>query len=145
MHKYSFSKQSLDNLEGVHPHLCNVVQCVLLSGIMDFRVAEGVRTLERQRELYSAGMTKTMNSKHLIQPDGSAHAVDLYPCPIDMSLVNNGVWKEIIRFGVLAGLMRKAAQDAGVEIVWGCDFDNDGQTLDQTFMDAPHFQIEVQR
>lgn len=142
---YKFSEQSIRNLEGVHPALAHVVQAALLTNIMDFRVAEGVRTIERQHELFKRGATKTMNSKHLIQPDGAGHAVDLYPYPIDMNLVNNGAWKEIIRFGVLAGIIKQCAKDAGIVVTWGCDFDNDGQTLDQTFMDAPHFQIEVQR
>jgi peptidoglycan L-alanyl-D-glutamate endopeptidase CwlK len=141
--RYKFSKKSLDNLVGVHPALCDVVQSALLSGIMDFRVAEGLRTKERQAELVASGASKTMNSKHLIQPDGSGHAVDLYPCPIDMVLVNNGVWKEIIRFGVLAGIMKQCAKEVGVTLVWGGDFDSDGETLDQKFMDTMHFQLEL--
>jgi hypothetical protein len=53
------------------------------------------------------------------------------------------VWKEIIRFGVLAGIMKQCAMDCGVKIIWGGDFDNDGETLDQKFMDTMHYQLEL--
>lgn len=139
------SKQSIDNLTGVHPDLCDVVQAAMLTGIMDFRVAEGVRTIERQKELVAQGASRTMNSKHLIQPDGTGHAVDLYPVPIDMVKVHNGVWYELVRFGVLAGIIKTIAANKGVKITWGLDWDNDGETLDHSFRDGPHFQIEVDK
>ena len=62
---------------------------------MDFSVREGVRTPETQKEYVAKGVSKTMASKHLIQPDGYGHAVDLYPSPIDMVKVNKGDAREI--------------------------------------------------
>jgi len=109
--------------------------------IMDFRVHEGVRTLERQRELFKNGASQTLKSKHLVQADGYGHAVDLYPYPIDMKRVNNGNAQEIVRFGLLAGLMHAAAIHNKVKIVWGADWNLNGQTLDHSLFDGPHFQI----
>ena len=85
---YKFSQKSLDNLVGVHPVLADIVQQAMRLQIMDFSVREGVRTPETQKEYVAKGVSKTMASKHLIQPDGYGHAVDLYPSPIDMVKVN---------------------------------------------------------
>ncbi len=138
---FRFGKKSQDNLAGVHPALVDVCNAALFTGIMDFSVVDGLRTREEQERLYREEKTKTLHSKHLRQSTGYGHAVDLYPYPIDMNAVNKGHWPEIIRFGVLAGLMKTCAMDLGVKIRWGCDWDNDGETLDHSFFDAPHFEL----
>jgi len=141
--KYRFSKRSLDNLVGVHPDLVRIVHDMMDMQVMDFSVNEGLRTPERQKELFSEGKSKTLNSKHLKQPDGFGHAVDLYPSPIDMGAVRAGNAREISRFGLLAGMMLAAAKHEGIKITWGGDWDRDGETLDHTFYDGPHFQLET--
>ena len=143
MGKFKFSQFSLDKLDGVHPSLVMIVSEVMAMGVMDFRVVEGVRTLERQKALVADGKSKTMLSKHLIQSDGFGHAVDLFPYPVDMAKVNKGDAREIARFGVLAGLFKAVAFSHNVNVVSGMDWDGDGETLDHTFFDAPHFQIEL--
>lgn len=141
--KYRFSKRSLDNLVGVHPDLVLIVHDVMDMGLMDFSVNEGLRTPERQAELVQKGFSKTHYSKHLKQPSGYSHAVDLYPSPIDMGAVRAGNAREISRFGFLAGLMLSTAKHHGLKLVWGGDWDRDGETLDHTFYDGPHFQLET--
>lgn len=136
-----FSPTSEGRMAGVHPKLVAVARRALSYGLSDFSVREGVRTKERQAQLFGEGATKTLNSKHLIQPDGFGHALDLYPAPIDMVRVNKGDAREIARFGMIAGLMLRAAQEEGVAIRWGGDWDSDGQTLDHSFFDAPHFEM----
>lgn len=141
---YKFSNRSLERLKGVHPELAEAVKMVMSWQVMDFSVNEGVRTKERQLDLYNrrpVPATRTLKSKHLVQEDGYGHAVDLYPYPIDMKRVRQGDAREIYRFGVLAGLMEAAAIQLGIEITNGADWDDDGQTLDHTFFDAPHFQL----
>lgn len=138
---YNLGKRSEERLAGVHPTLIRVVRRALSYGVMDFSVNEGLRTKERQAQLFSEGATRTMNSKHIKQADGYGHAVDLYPYPIDMVRVNKGDAREIARFGVIAGLMYRAAQEEGVKIIWGADWDGDGEVLDHTFFDAPHFEL----
>lgn len=140
---YGFSKKSLDNLVGVHPVLAEIVRNVMDLQVMDFSVVEGLRTVDKQREYVVKGVSKTMNSKHLKQDDGYGHAVDLYPYPIDMQRVNKSNAQEIVRFGVLAGMMLAEAQKKGVTLVWGGDWDLDGQTLDHSFFDAPHFELRI--
>lgn len=132
---------SLKNLEGVHPDLIALVKDVMDLQIMDFRVNEGVRSLEKQKEYVAKGVSKTLKSKHLIQPDGYGHAVDLYPFPVDMKAVNAGSWRENGRFALLAGMMLALAKKRGLTVVWGGDFDSDGEILDNTFTDFPHFEL----
>lgn len=138
---YKFSKRSLDNLKGVHPFLVDVVHGAMGMQIMDFTVVEGVRSLERQKTLVAQGKSRTMLSKHLIQSDGYGHAVDLYPYPVDMNLVIKGDMREVFRFGVLSGVMLSVAKKHGIIVVNGADWNGNGQTLDHTFFDAPHFQL----
>lgn len=138
---FTFSRTSEQRLIGVHPKMVAVVRRAMSMQIMDFSVSEGVRTLERQQKLFDAGKSKTMNSKHLVQSTGFGHAVDLYPSPIDMELVNQNNPKEIARFGVLSGIMRTCAKLEGVEIINGMDWDGDGENLDHNFFDAPHFEL----
>lgn len=140
---FKLSQKSLDKLAGVHDDLCFLVHKAMELQIMDFSVVEGVRTVERQRELVAAGKSKTMNSKHLVQDDGTGHAVDLYPYPIDMNRVNQGDAREIARFGVLAGIIRALAKQNDIMVVNGADWDGDGENLDHTFFDAPHFQLVI--
>lgn len=138
---FKFGSTSQARLRGVHPDLVGVCDRALSYGIMDFSVSEGVRTKERQQKLVDDGASQTLNSRHLIQRDGYGHAVDLYPYPINMQAVRKGRYVEIARFGVLAGLMLRAAQELGVGIRWGADWDKDGETLDHSFFDAPHFEL----
>lgn len=138
---YNFSARSLERLKGVHPELVQVVHDVMAMQVMDFSVNEGVRSLARQKELVAAGKSKTMLSKHIVQNDGWGHAVDLYPSPIDMKLLNKGDMREVFRVGALAGLMLSAARKRGIILVNGADWDGDGQTLDHTFFDGVHFQL----
>lgn len=138
---YKFSAKSLNNLEGVHPLLVDVVQMCMAQQIMDFSVHEGVRSLDRQKSLVARGVSKTMRSKHLIQSSGFGHAVDLYPSPVSMVRVNAGDAREIARFGVLNGIMQVCAKKMGVIVLNGMDWDGDGETLDHTFFDAPHYEL----
>lgn len=138
---YKFSQKSIDLLKGVHPKLVATVFDVMDMQVMDFSVKEGVRTVERQRDLVARRVSWTMQSKHLVQSDGYGHAVDLYPSPIDMQAVIKGNAKEIIRFGVLAGMMFAAARERGIIIRWGGDFNMDGRTMDNRSFDAPHMEI----
>lgn len=140
---FKFSTRSLDNLVGVHPDLVAVVHDVMELQVMDFSVVEGLRSQEQQELYVQQGRSRTMNSKHLKQQDGFSHAVDLYPYPIDMKLVNRGDMREVSRFGMLAGLMLSCAKQRNINLTWGADWDRDGVVLDHTFYDAPHFQIEI--
>ena len=110
---FKLSQRSLDRLVGVHPHLVEVVKKAIEYTDVDFGVIYGVRDLETQKKLYESGKSQTMASKHLIQEDGYAHAVDLMA--YDGS---NPSW-DIVDYDNIADAMRKAGKEVGVDLVWG--------------------------
>lgn len=122
--------RSLSRLNGVHPDLAAIVK--LAARDASFIVTEGVRTKERQLELFLAKKSQTMNSRHL-----TGHAVDLAiwaDTNADKVVgVNELSWK-FQHYQELADFVKKAAQELGVAIVWGGDW--------VSFKDGPHFELD---
>jgi peptidoglycan L-alanyl-D-glutamate endopeptidase CwlK len=119
----------------VHPALVGVVRRAheIVDGRDDglgFVVTEGVRTRDRQAELVRVGASRTMNSKHLPQPDGLGHATDL------AATVSGTVRWDFPLYDHLAEAMKKAAREQGVQIEWGGDW--------ASFRDGPHFELADQ-
>ncbi len=110
---YRLGKGSLRNLEGVHPDLVWIVNYAIGITDQDFTVTDGVRTVWEQRENVRAGVSQTMNSRHLIQPDGWAHAVDLVPW------VNGKARWELPACYKIAEAVRIASWARGRRIRWG--------------------------
>lgn len=54
INNFRFSQRSENNLKGVNPALVQVVRRALELSAVDFGVIEGLRTVERQRELFNA-------------------------------------------------------------------------------------------
>lgn len=140
---FTLSKASLDKLQGVHPKLVDVVKRAIELTEQDFKVLEGVRTPERQKELYAQGRTKpgpkvtwTLTSNHFINPKtGYGHAVDLVPYPVD--------WETLSKFDAIQKAMFAAAKELGVTIRWGADWDRDGKPRERGESDSPHFEIKL--
>ena len=116
---YQLGNKSRSKLQGVHPHLVMVVERAIEISEQDFTVLEGLRSKERQQELYNTGKSKTLNSRHL-----TGHAVDLAPWPISWD------WD---KFYPIADAMKQAAEELGIDIEWGGDW--------KSFPDGPHFQL----
>ena len=136
---YVLSARSRRNLEGVHPKLVSVVRRALELTDQDFTVVEGLRSLETQKAYVAKGVSKTMKSYHLQQKDGYGHAVDLYP------YYNGSVQVEapFSRYKMISDAMMAAAKELGVVVTWGADWNRDGRTSDHSFIDSPHYQIEL--
>ena len=120
---FKLSRRSLERLQKVHPDLVKVVLLAIELTEVDFGVTEGVRTVERQRELFAKGASKTMNSRHL-----TGHAVDL------VAYVGSEVRWDWPLYHKIADAMKRAANSLGVPIVWGGDW--------RTFKDGPHFELD---
>jgi len=118
----TLNKKSLDRLSGVHPDLVAVVKLAIELSDIDFQVIEGVRSKARQEQLFKAGASKTMNSRHL-----TGHAVDL------AALVNDSIRWDWPLYFKIADAMKKAATQLKIKIVWGGDW--------KTFKDGPHFEL----
>ena len=119
---FTLSAKSLGRMAGVHPRLQEVVKRAINITPVDFAVLEGVRTIERQRELFAAGASKTMRSRHL-----TGHAIDLG------AIVGGQVRWDWPLYDQVAVAMKVAASQLGVPIEWGGDWEN--------FRDGPHFQL----
>jgi peptidoglycan L-alanyl-D-glutamate endopeptidase CwlK len=117
---YKLGTRSLQNLSGVHPDLVAVVKKAIEISEQDFTVLEGIRNINRQRELVKTGKSTTMNSRHL-----TGHAVDLAPWPISWE------WED---FYPIADAMKQAAEELEVDLKWGGDWKN--------FPDGPHFELD---
>lgn len=110
---FILSQRSLDNLRGVHPDLVKVVHAAIATTLVDFGIIEGVRTLERQKELFNAVPKKswTMNSRHL-----HGMAVDF------MAYVDGvGTW-DVKYYAQIAAVMKRVAHDRGIPVNWGGDW-----------------------
>lgn len=124
---FVLSEVSIRNLEHVHPDLVAVAKSAIGITEIDFRVTEGLRSLQRQKDLVAAGASKTMNSLHLLQDDGFAHAFDV------VALVGGKARWDWPLYHKIAEAMKKVAEDLGVPLEWGGDW--------RTFKDGPHFQL----
>lgn len=120
---FNLSKASLDKLQGVKQPLVDVVKRAIELSEIDFGISEGVRTLERQRMLYEAGKSRTMNSYHL-----KGEAVDVY------AWINGYVDWNFSNYEKISKAMFKAAKELNIEIEWGGNW--------KMFRDGPHFQLK---
>lgn len=127
-----FGERSEKLIKPLHPALIRVLRRAMSLQILDFSVISTIRTMAEQTELYSRGRTKpgkivtwTMESKHLVQPDGYVHAFDVAPSPVD--------WMDIEEFHLLAGVVLASANIEGVKLRWGGRFEKN--------KDYPHFEL----
>lgn len=128
MSKVKLGARSVERLNTINPDLRRVVMKAFETMPFDVTVIEGIRTKERQAELFAKGASKTMNSKHL-----TGRAVDLAPYPID--------WNDKQRFVVMAEHVLAAAKELGVKVRWGGDWNQNGDWKDERFFDGPHFEL----
>ncbi len=129
-------------LLGVHADLVRVVHraAELLEakkGALDLVVLEGLRTLERQRQLRAAGLSQvTTTGRHL-----TGHAVDLGAFLPFEDLDGDGRDDDGLEglrwdwplYAKVAAAVKAAARELGVAIVWGGDW---------KMRDGPHFELD---
>ena len=100
---------------------------------VDCSVLEGHRNGERQNKLYEEGKTKVRypNGRHNSSP---SRAVDVTPYPVN--------WKDRERQTLFAGFVLGIANQMGINIRWGGDWDQDFEVQDNKFDDFPHFELK---
>ncbi len=139
-----FSSSSRSRLETCDPRLQALFNAVVK--VNDCTILEGLRTLERQQELYRQGKSKldgvNKKSKHQ-SDDGVSRAVDVAPYPIDWNTHRPEVAKRWLDF---ARAVLAEADRQGITVRWGGDWDGDWDrtsdpTLDQSFNDWPHWEL----
>ncbi len=131
-----FSERSNKNLIGVHPNLIKVLQEAIKNTPIDFTITEGVRTIQRQQDLYAQGRTKPgkivtnvdgvkLKSNHQPKSDGYGYAVDLYANPINVN--------DTVNIKTVADHIKNTAKKLGVTVEWGGDW---------KMRDYPHFELK---
>ena len=121
---FKLSQRSLDKMIGVNPKLVEVVKLAITKSPLDFSVSEGLRTVERQKELVAQKKSQTMKSRHII-----GEAVDI------CVLVDGKANWDFENYRKIADVFKECAKELGVKITWGGDW--------TSFKDGPHFQIEL--
>ena len=130
----SFSSRSLNNLAQCHPDLQRVANEAIKT--FDFVVICGYRNQADQEAAFRAGNSKARfgQSPHNYQPSA---AFDACPFPID--------WNNRQAFVRMAGVIMDAAKGLNVSLRWGGDWNRNGRTGDERFVDLPHFELHPWR
>ena len=127
-----FSDRSLDRLETCDIRLQRLFKRVVKT--YDCTVTCGHRSEEKQNEAYNSrpqrSKLKFPESKHNVYP---SMAVDVAPYPID--------YDDLGSFYLFAGYVRRVAEEMGIEVRYGGDWDGDKKTADQKFNDLPHWEL----
>jgi peptidoglycan LD-endopeptidase CwlK len=105
---------------------------------LDFTVLEGLRTVERQKQLVKQGASKTMNSRHI-----TGHAVDLG------ALIEGEVRWDWGLYLKLGEVIRAASLAEKVPVRWGgtwkllsaIEGPITAKILSRSFPDGPHFEL----
>lgn len=147
---FKLSTRSKERLIGVEPDLIKVVRRAIEITDIDFGVTEGLRSLEKQKELVAKGASQTLKSKHI-----EGKAVDL------VAYLGSRISWEITLYDNIADAMKQAAIEYNVPIRWGAawhipDITKYSGTMQEAtdeyvklrisqgrrpFIDAPHFEI----
>lgn len=133
----SFGSTSLRRVRSAHSVLETLAHRVVAR--RDIAVTEGHRDEVKQMLYYKNGTSKLKwpHSKHNSFP---SMALDITPYP--------EMWESIPAFKELREIvleewekMKKEHTTGGYDLRHGADWDMDGDTTDQTFMDWPHWEL----
>ena len=138
-----------DKLSGVHPDLVTLVKAA--QGFKAFSITEGLRSLQRQKDLVAAGKSKTMNSRHL-----GGFAVDT------LALVEGKASWDFEQYFGIAEAFKAASVKTGIPVQWGGCWETLTPALDlrkaveaykarmkkegrRPLLDGVHFQLPADR
>jgi peptidoglycan L-alanyl-D-glutamate endopeptidase CwlK len=126
-----------ERLQGVHPKLVELAHVWVEQLPFDVLIVEGVRTNERQQQLYAQGRTTpgpivtmsqdTSQSAHglrLVDGEPLAFAIDAVPCT---GPAGQATWQDHQSLALMANI----AEDLG--LTWGGEWNH--------FPDPDHFQV----
>jgi peptidoglycan LD-endopeptidase CwlK len=127
----AFGKTSLTRLSTCDERLQKIFNEVIKS--IDCSILCGHRGEAEQNRLFAERKTKVIypHSKHNTWP---SKAVDVIPFPLKD-------WKNIELFKTLAAYIKAEAAVQGVKLRWGADWNMNGRTDDERFLDYPHWEI----
>ncbi len=120
----ALNARSEQRLKGVDAALAGIIRDAAARFRLEVQVSEGVRTKQRQKELFLQGRSRTMNSYHL---DG--RAVDV----VIIAPSGKACW-DFALYAEFADSVLALAHERGVRVTWGGSW--------PTLRDGPHFQVE---
>ena len=126
-----FGRTSKRRLETCDERLQDVFNEVIK--YVDCSILCGHRGEKEQNEAFDKGHSKAKYPKgrHNAIP---SKAVDVMRYPID--------WDDLERQTLFAGFVLGIANQMGIELIWGNDWDGDFETKDTNFKDYPHFELK---
>lgn len=133
---YRYSKFSLGKLSTCHCELQLVA--LELSRTRDSTVVGGTRSIAEQQELFDKGLSRVPAGKSLHNRLPS-DAMDIVPVEAP-ALWAKGEDLSFEEYRKFADELLAIAKANGIELRWGGDWDGDGDSTDQTFMDYGHFE-----
>lgn len=134
---YKFGNTSQERLNTCHEDLIKIFESAIALSPIDFGIAEGHRSIERQKKLFDEGKSKidgiTRKGKHNHSP---SLAVDVY------AWVNGKASWEQNHLCIIIGVVMAVAANYGIKLRSGANWDMDGEFItDQSFQDLPHFEL----
>lgn len=157
---YYFGKSSTSRREGLCPELKQVADSAIQ--ILDHSIICSIRPKEEQNEAFKKGYSgiRWPHSKHNITDDRPlSDAIDVWPYISGMGAISGNelqikkfmleyhlsraqvesfVYKAFAR---LAGVYQACAHNLGYKTIWGGDWNDNGNLLDQKFHDLPHVEL----
>lgn len=136
-------------LTGVHPDLVKVIEASMTKAKvmgLNFQVLEGVRSAKKQYQYFKKGWTQKDGikslSKHQLQADGFGHAV-LLTQELGTNWQDTSFFKDLAEKIIIPTAKElKAAGIIAHDIVWGADWDGDGNIKEHKIKAWAHFQIK---
>lgn len=125
-----FSDSSLQKLKDCDERLVEL--CFEVLKVMDITILVTYRNEADQNRAYIEKKSKLKfpKSKHNVIP---SLAVDCAPLPLD--------WNDHKRFYFMMGVFKAKADQLGLKIRLGGDFNNDNNLLNDSFVDLPHIEL----
>ena len=135
-----FGPRSEENLSQAHPALQTVMRAAIARTKQDFTVICGHRDKAGQEAAFRAKNTKVRypNSAHNQTP---SCAVDVIPYPFK-GWNDKNIHKEL---KAIADVVLAVAKELNIPVRWGADWNRNGRTDDETFVDSPHFELHPWR
>ena len=133
MTDYLLGSGSRENVSQAKTPLRLVVERAIEITEIDFSAVECKRTPEKQQQNILNGVSWTMDSRHLPDPDGEddlVWAIDIYPWHLGET--NHSPWL----YRKIAKAMFRAAIELNVDIEWGGFWKTP---------DNPHWQLSIRR
>lgn len=145
----SFGPESLVQRATLHPDLQRLFDRVVET--WDCTILEGKRSEAQQIENVKNHVSRTLQSKHVYPLNEPSDAADVGPYPLrwptppkNKSAEEEKRWmKDVALFYYFGGYVLGIAEEMGIAIRHGADWDGDHNIQEQNFDDLVHFERDL--